>query len=119
MKGLKEKLKKANTVQLTKEQIINIILYMTIIVMPLIVTKKIEPKFLMTKLAFLYIACTLAFIVFIWNRKYDFKKEHIFAILFIFLPIVTVVKFVQKANALIPIDLTLFGMSILVKLSHS
>ena len=53
MKGLKEKLKKANTVQLTKEQIINIILYMTIIVMPLIVTKKIEPKFLMTKLAFL------------------------------------------------------------------
>ena len=41
MRGLKEKLKQANSVQLTKEQIINIILYMTIIIMHLIVTKKI------------------------------------------------------------------------------
>ena len=32
MKGLKEKLKKANTVQLTRTQIINIILYMTILI---------------------------------------------------------------------------------------
>lgn len=100
MKGLKEKLKKANTVQLTKEQIINIILYMTIIVMPLIVTKKIEPKFLMTKLAFLYIACTLAFIVFIWNRKYDFKKEHIFAILFILSILISVIFSPFKKTAL-------------------
>lgn len=100
MKGLKEKLKKANTVQLTKEQIINIILYMTIIVMPLIVTKKIEPKFLMTKLAFLYIACTLAFIVFIWNKKYDFKKEHIFAILFILSILISVIFSPFKKTAL-------------------
>ena len=74
MENFKEKLKKMNSEQIPRETIINIILYMTIIIMPLIVTKKIEPKFLMGKLAFLYIACTLACIVFIWNRKYDFKK---------------------------------------------
>ena len=73
---------------------------MTIIVMPLIVTKKIEPKFLMTKLAFLYIACTLAFIVFIWNRKYDFKKEHIFAILFILSILISVIFSPFKKTAL-------------------
>lgn len=100
MRGLKEKLKQANSVQLTKEQIINIILYMIIIIMPLIVTKKIEPKFLMGKLVFLYIACTLACIVFIWNRKYDFKKEHIFAVLFIISILISVIFSPFKKTAL-------------------
>ena len=100
MRDLKEKLKQANSVQLTKEQIINIILYMIIIIMPLIVTKKIEPKFLMGKLAFLYIACTLACIVFIWNRKYDFKKEHIFAVLFIISILISVIFSPFKKTAL-------------------
>ena len=100
MRGLKEKLKQANSVQLTKEQIINIILYMIIIIMPLIVTKKIEPKFLMGKLAFLYIACTLACIVFIWNRKYHFKKEHIFAGLFILSILISVIFSPFKKTAL-------------------
>lgn len=100
MRCLKEKIKEASSVQLTKAEIINIILYTTIIVMPLIVTKNIEPKFLMGKLAFLYIACALACIVFMWNRKYDFKKEHIFAILFIISILISVIFSPFKKTAL-------------------
>lgn len=83
MRGLKEKLKKANNVQLTRAQIINIILYMTILIMPLLVVNVSIRRYSIAKIMFLYIVGIFLVINMILDKKIKFKKEYLIAIMFL------------------------------------
>ena len=66
------------------ELLINILLYLTILVMPLIVVNfSNEPRYVIGKVVFIYVANLIGAILLIVNGKFKFKKEHIIAIFFL------------------------------------
>ena len=83
MENFKEKLKKLNGEQVPRETIINIILYMTILIMPLIVVNVSITRYVMGKFMFLIVAEIFLLINVIRNGKFKLRKEHIIAIIFI------------------------------------
>ena len=83
MENFKEKLKKLNGEQVPRETIINIILYMTILIMPLIVVNVSSPRYVLGKLMFLYVAGFFLLLNLILDHKIKFKKEHIIVLLFL------------------------------------
>lgn len=83
MENFKEKLKKLNGEQVPRETIINIILYMTILIMPLIVVNVSSPRYVLGKLMFLYVAGFFLLVNLILDHKIKFKKEHIIVLLFL------------------------------------
>ena len=83
MRNLKDKLKQANSVQLTRGQIINIILYMTILIMPLLVVNISIRRYSIAKIMFLYVVSIFLVINMILDKKIKFKKEYLVAILFL------------------------------------
>ncbi|MDY4544544.1 MAG: O-antigen ligase family protein, partial [Bacilli bacterium] len=83
MENFKEKLKKMNSEQIPRETIINIILYMTILIMPLIVVNVSSPRYVLGKLMFLYVAGFFLLVNLILDNKIKFKKEHIIVLLFL------------------------------------
>ena len=83
MENFKEKFKKMNSEQIPRETIINIILYMTILIMPLIVVNVSSPRYVLGKLMFLYVAGFFLLINLILDHKIKFKKEHIIVLLFL------------------------------------
>lgn len=83
MENFKEKLKKLNGEQVPRETIINIILYMTILIMPLIVVNISSPRYVLGKLMFLYVAGFFLLVNLILDHKIKFKKEHIIVLLFL------------------------------------
>lgn len=80
MENFKEKL---NGEQVPRETIINIILYMTILIMPLIVVNVSSPRYVLGKLMFLYVAGFFLLVNLILDHKIKFKKEHIIVLLFL------------------------------------
>ena len=83
MRNLKDKLKQANSVQLTRGQIINILLYMTILIMPLLVVNVSIRRYSIAKIMFLYVVSIFLVINMILDKKIKFKKEYLVAILFL------------------------------------
>lgn len=75
--------KKLNGEQVPRETIINIILYMTILIMPLIVVNVSSPRYVLGKLMFLYVAGFFLLVNLILDHKIKFKKEHIIVLLFL------------------------------------
>ena len=83
MERFKTKLKKMNSEQIPRETIINIILYMTILIMPLIVVNVSSPRYVLGKLMFLYVAGFFLLVNLILDHKIKFKREHIIVLLFL------------------------------------
>ena len=83
MESFKTKLKKMNSEQIPRETIINIILYMTILIMPLIVVNVSSPRYVLGKLMFLYVAGFFLLVNLILDHKIKFKREHIIVLLFL------------------------------------
>ena len=83
MENFKEKLKKMNSEQIPRETIINMMLYMTILIMPLIVVNVSITRYVMGKLMFLIVVEIFLLINVIRNGKFKLRKEHIIAIIFI------------------------------------
>ena len=69
-----EKLKKLNGEQVPRETIINIILYMTILIMPLIVVNVSITRYVMGKFMFLIVADIFLLINVIRNGKFKLRK---------------------------------------------
>lgn len=83
MENFKEKFKKINSEQIPREKIINMMLYMTILIMPLIVVNISIRRYSIGKIMFLYIIGICLLITLIKDRKITIKKEHIVAIIFL------------------------------------
>lgn len=87
MGELKEKLKSLNGRQITRVEIINMMLYATILIMPLIVEKLSNLRYSMGKLMFLYVIGIFLLInilrEIIKNKKLNLKKEHIVLLIFL------------------------------------
>lgn len=81
MGELKEKFESLNGRQITRVEIINIMLYATILIMPLIVVKVSKFRYSLGKLMFLYVVGIFLIInIFreiIKNKKFKFRKEYI------------------------------------------
>ena len=83
MENFKEKLKKMNSEQIPRETIINMMLYMTILIMPLIVVRTSSHRYILGKTMFLYVVEIFLIINIIRNGKFKIRKEHIIAGIFI------------------------------------
>ena len=83
MENFKEKLKKMNSEQIPRETIINMMLYMTILIMPLIVVRTSSHRYILGKTMFLYAVEIFLIINIIRNGKFKIRKEHIIAGIFI------------------------------------
>ena len=83
MENFKEKLKKLNGEQVPRETIINMMLYMTILIMPFILIPITFNRYALGKLMFLYVVGIFLTINLIRNGKFKIRKEHIVATIFI------------------------------------
>ena len=83
MENFKEKLKKLNGEQVPRETIINIMLYMTVLIMPFILIPITFNRYALGKLMFLYVVGIFLTINLIRNGKFKIRKEHIIVTIFI------------------------------------